>query len=134
MVASAARITAKTGDASVDVCFGLATYQASSGVCAYAVESRSLAVAPAPQHPGDLVEVTFTIDAHLVRGHYLLELQASNGPTGTVLARSHPAAFLQVDETASTSGVADLGAACRVRRLEAQDFELLTSKQGSYVH
>jgi lipopolysaccharide transport system ATP-binding protein len=100
-----------------EVCFGLAVYQTSSGVCAYGVESSSLGRPAASHRAGERIELTFTVDANLARGHYLFELYAKSVGADVVVARSHPAAFLQVNETASACGIADLGAACCVRNL-----------------
>lgn len=117
--ASRLRITAwiRFAQAVSDVSFGLAVYQASSGVCAYGAESRSLGVAPQCFGAGDSVEVAFGFEATLARGHYLIELYARCVATDVVVARSHPAAFLQIDEPAPAVGIADLRAECRVRNV-----------------
>jgi lipopolysaccharide transport system ATP-binding protein len=99
------------------VSFGLAVFQTDSGVCAYSVESHNLGRSSDAYEAAQSVEITFALDAHLTRGHYLLELYAKAAGTDVIVARSHPAAFLRVTEAATTSGVADLGARCRVRVL-----------------
>jgi lipopolysaccharide transport system ATP-binding protein len=102
-----------------EVCFGIAVHQTSSNVCAYNVESHTLGVAPTVCRRDQLVDVTFALDANLTRGHYLVELYAKTADTELVVARSHPAAFLRIDESATVSGVADLDARCDVRQISA---------------
>jgi lipopolysaccharide transport system ATP-binding protein len=102
-----------------EVCFGIAVHQTSSNVCAYNVESHTLGVAPAVCRPDQLVDVTFALEANLTRGHYLVELYAKTADTELVVARSHPAAFLRIDESSTISGVADLGARCDVGQVPA---------------
>lgn len=116
-------------EAARDIVFGLAVHQTGSNVCAYSVDSRALDLAPFRAERGDIFEIAFTLQAHLTRGHYLIDLCATSHVSDAVFAHSRPAAFLLVDENATLAGVAGLGARCRVR-VANQVAELLAPRPG----
>jgi len=106
--------TIQFGQEVSDVTFGFVVHQAATGIYAYGANSASLGVPPVKGSDGDTLHVQFEFVANLTRGLYLVELHAATAATMSIHARCYPAAVLEIGETVTPRGVADLAARCEI--------------------
>jgi lipopolysaccharide transport system ATP-binding protein len=86
-------------------------------ICSYAVTTEELGVAPLAVRAGQIVDLHLNFVAHLVKGHYLIHVNARDSSKGRHLFAGESLASFTIQEEVSTAGVAELAPKAKVRIL-----------------